>query len=465
MPVDSRLLTVCLTISGVCGLAACGADGTDAPAAGGTTAASPSSGGRVAATGGVAASSGVATTGGVGAGGAGRAAGSTAGSSGTAAATGGNGDSASGGMAATGGRSELGGSGGTGSGGGQGGTADVGGGGSGATPMCQAIPSTSTRPQLTSTEAAEHTIANYLGQSDHWDPTAGLGDPSSFKPDFTVAADGSGTHTTVQAAVTAAASGSARRYILIKPGTYRGSVSLVGSTPITLYGSDLDASRVVIVDNKSAGSAGGTGGSATFTAKANGFQAMNLTISNDFATPTSGTNIQAVALYTTGDKVVLQNVRLHGFQDTLFTDSGSSSVPSRVYAKNCFIEGDTDFIFGAASLVIDASTIKYLSSRKTGGACLAPSTRVGNEHGFLVIDSAFTSDSASLSNNVSLGRSWDQGGVTPTPNGEAVLRNTTIAAHIRKANPWAAGATTGRAYSASGNRFYEYCNSGPGASP
>src|SRR5205823_4982965 len=112
--------------------------------------------------------------------------------------------------------------------------------------------------------------------------TVGLGSASALSPNFTVAADGSGTHTTVQAAITAAASGSARRYILIKPGSYRGSASLTGSTPITIYGADTDATKVVIVDNKSAASAGGTGSSATFTARANGFQAMNLTISNDF---------------------------------------------------------------------------------------------------------------------------------------------------------------------------------------
>jgi pectinesterase len=340
------------------------------------------------------------------------------------------------------------------------------GGTGGAPAACGAIASTSTRPQLTSAQAASYTIAKYLAQSDNWDPTPGLGSASSFSPSFTVAADGSGTHTTVQAAIDAA-TGSARRYILVKPGTYRGSVSLTSSTPVTIYGADTDATKVVIVDNKSAGSAGGTNASATFTVRANGFQAMNLTISNDFATPSSGSNLQAVALYTTGDKVVLQNVRLHGFQDTLFIDTASETVPSRAYVKNSFIEGDTDFIFGGASLVIDGSTINYLSSRKGtgGGACLAPSTRVANNYGFLVINSAFTSDAGAPANKVSLGRSWDEGGVTPTPNGQAVVRETMLGAHIRKVDPWAAAATSGRAYSATGNRFDEYCNSGPGSGP
>ncbi|HXU02209.1 MAG TPA: pectinesterase family protein, partial [Polyangia bacterium] len=342
-------------------------------------------------------------------------------------------------------------------------------GSAGSNGMCASpVAGTSTRPQLTSAEAANYTIAKYLSSGpDAWDPTAGLGSASSFTPNFTVASDGSGTHTTVQAALTAAASGSARRYILIKPGTYRGVVSISGSTPITLYGADTDATRVTIVNSASAGDAGGTAQSSTFTSKAAGLQLMNLTISNDFATPTSGSNIQAVALYTTGDKTVLQNVRLHGFQDTLYVDSSSATAIARVYIKNSFIEGDTDFIFGRAVMVIDGGEIHYLASRKgTGsGVHFAPSTHVDNDYGFLAIHVNFTAESGAPSNKISLGRSWDQSSTTPTPNGQAVIRESTLGGHINKTAPWAAAATSGRAYSATGNRFNEYCNSGAGAGP
>jgi pectinesterase len=350
---------------------------------------------------------------------------------------------------------------------GMGGGSAAGASASGASGMCLARASTDTRPQLVSGDAAKYTILKYLAASDNWDPTAGLGNASAFIPNFTVASDGSGTHTSVQAAINAAASGSARRYILIKPGSYRGVVSYSSATPITLYGLDADASKVVIVNSASAADAGGTDKSATFTSKANGLQLLNLTVSNDYPTPATGTNIQAVALYVTGDKTVLQNVRLHGFQDTLFTDIPSETATSRVYIKNSFIEGDTDFIFGAATLVIDGSSINYLSSRKTsgGGACLAPSTRVSKNFGFLVINSHFTAAANAIANKVSLGRSWDEGGVSPTPNGQAVVRETVLGAHIRKVDPWAAAATSGRPFSATGNRFSEYCNSGVGSGP
>ena len=356
---------------------------------------------------------------------------------------------------------------------GAGGTMSTGGsvGTAGSSGVCGApIASTSTRPQLTSTEAVNFTVGTYLARSgpfaspttDNWDPTAGLGDASSLTPNFTVAADGSGTHTTVQAAL-GAATGSARRYILVKPGTYREQVSYSGTTPVTIYGEGTDATQVVIIHNMSAAQ----GASQTFAVRSSGFQIMNMTISNDFPTPASGTNIQALALQTTGDKIVLQNVRLHGFQDTVQLQSPSATTIARVYIKNSYIEGDTDYIFGNATVVIDGSEIHYLSSRRGAGAgvILAPSTSVDNSLGFLLIRCDFTADAMAPTNTNHLGRSWDSSGTTPTPNGQAVIRESSIGAYINRTAPWTAAATTGRPYSATGNRFNEYCNSGPGAGP
>jgi len=458
-------------------LAACGS-GQSGPngsgGAGGSAASGGASGGTTASSGGATApSSGGAS--GVGSGGTVPGTGGQPGGGGAVPSTGGmpgTGGAGTGGAAGAGrggantGGAVTGGRGGAASGGGA--PASGGAPGSGGAPAtCVARAGTSTRPQLSATTAANFTVAKYFAAPDPWDPTAGLGSPSSFTADYTVATDGSGTHRTVQAALTAASSGSARRYILVKPGTYREVVSVSGSTPLTLYGADGDTARVVIVNGRSASDAGGTGQSATFTTKAPGFQLMNLTISNDFATPTSGDNIQAVALYTTGDKTALQNVRLHGFQDTLYVDSPNATAIARVYIKDSYIEGDTDFIFGRAVMVIDGGTIHYLASRKgTGsGVHFAPSTHVNNMYGFLAIRVNFTAEAGAPSNKISLGRSWDQSSTTPTPNGQAVVRESTLGGHISKTAPWAAAATSGRAYSATGNRFDEYCNSGPGAGP
>ena len=141
---------------------------------------------------------------------------------------------------------------------------------------------------------------------------------------------------------------------------------------------------------------------------------------------------------------------------------------SRVYIKGSFIEGDTDFIFGRATAVIDGSTINYLSSRKgTGsGVHLAPEHLVANNFGFLVDRMHFHQPTPPRPRTRS--RSVVPGikaSTVPTPNGQAVVRESTLGAHINRTSPWAAAATSGRVFSATGNRFFEYCNSGPGASP
>jgi len=346
-----------------------------------------------------------------------------------------------------------------------------------------------TRPQLTDASAACFTVQNYLAEAgtigalvrDNWDPSPGLPASSSYTPTYTVAADGSGTHSTVQDAITAANSlgGSARVYILVKPGSYREVVCVKGSVPITLYGADEDASKVTIAfDNYNGktvdstktnacsvptGTTYGTSGSSTFFVSAAGFQAQNLTIANDFAEGSLTANIQAVALTVQGDQAILQNVRLIGNQDTLQVKSSKVTIVARSYFKNSYIEGDTDFIFGRGTAVFDGCTITYVSGRKTDSTNIAPSTETANSFGFLIINSKMVGDSGMPTGTAYLGRAWDDSTVGAAPNGQAVIRGTEIGGHVRIVAPWAIAATSGRAFSASGNRLYEYENTGPGA--
>ena len=117
-----------------------------------------------------------------------------------------------------------------------------------------------------------------------------------------------------------------------------------------------------------------------------------------------------------------------------------------------------------ARAVLDRSTIHYLSSRRAAdaGVILAPSTSVGSELGFLIVGCTFTADAGTAPGSVRLGRSWDTSHTKPTPNGQAVIRDSALGGHIRSGEPWGAAATTHRPYSPSGNRLYEHCNTGPG---
>jgi pectinesterase len=99
-----------------------------------------------------------------------------------------------------------------------------------------------------------------------------LAAPAAFAATtVTVAADGSGNFTTVQAAINAAPTNGTTTYTInIKAGTYRALVSIPSNKPnISLVGTGASASAVVIVFNNASGTAKpgggtyGTSGSAT----------------------------------------------------------------------------------------------------------------------------------------------------------------------------------------------------------
>jgi len=113
--------------------------------------------------------------------------------------------------------------------------------------------------------------------------------------------------------------------------------------------------------------------------------------------------------------------------------------------------------------VFDDCTITYVSGRKTDSTHIAPSTETANPFGFLIINSRIVGDAGMPVGTAYLGRAWDDSTVGAAPNGQAVIRDTEIGGLVRMAAPWAIAATSGRAFSASGNRLYEYENTGPGA--
>jgi pectinesterase len=365
------------------------------------------------------------------------------------------------------------------------------------------------RPLLAPAAADGFDVLDYLAAAgslstgltrDDWDPTAGVGDVRTFTPDFLVAATG-GTQTSVQAAITAAvtAGGSARRFIEVQPGTYREVVCVPnGAPPITLYSTDPDASLTQIVFNNNSGkvkAAGvaanpcnanltgttyGTSGSATFAAYANEFQAKNLSFVNDTNEATATGGLQAVALMTQGDRVLFENVRVLGNQDTLFAKTPDTNTVRRAYFKDCFVEGDTDFIFGRASFVLDGCTIRSLTSRTAGGVVAAPSTDARHPFGILIIRSSFIGDATAGASSTHLGRAWDESQVDVAtyttnvlsgayPNGQALVRDSTLGPHIQSAGPWRSAATTDRPYASvasatvPANRMYEFDNTLAGA--
>jgi pectinesterase len=357
------------------------------------------------------------------------------------------------------------------------------------------------RPQLADASANCFSIKKYLAAAgplgslvtDNWDPTAGLPAPGTLTPAFTVATDGSGSHKTVQEAIDAAnvAAGTNRVAILVKPGTYREPVCVkAGSVPITLYGADPDPTKVIIVyDNYNKkpktdtvkenpckpadsglpkGSQFGTDSSATVYVRGNEFQAMNMTFANDtdeepiLADRTAAkTTAQAIALATTGDRLVFQNLRITGNQDTLrFSSNPKGTSMARSYYKSSYVEGDIDFVYGEGVAVLDNCTIMYTLSRGKGdGSHFAPSTPSAHPYGLLIINSKILGVPELQAGKVGLGRAYDN---EVGSAGQMVIRETELGVHVDTSVPYGVS-TSSKVYDVKVNRFFEYKNTGPGA--
>jgi pectinesterase len=266
---------------------------------------------------------------------------------------------------------------------------------------------------------------------------------------ITVAADGSGDYTTIQAAIKAAGTGTV---ISIKAGTYRGQVEIpAGRSGVTLRGATGTPADVVITGSAPASTAG-TAGSATVLNLAANTTITGVTIVNAYAKHDS----QALALYAGGDRQVYGNVRLLGYQDTFLSWGGTGSKQVRQYVYQSYIEGAVDFIYGNGALVIDNSTIRSLDrGSANNGYITAAATNSGNPYGILITRSTLTGPAAART--VALGRCWHAGGAADA-KGQVLIRDSTLGGHIRQAGAW----QDMGGFSWKTCRFTEYHNTGAG---
>jgi pectinesterase len=241
---------------------------------------------------------------------------------------------------------------------------------------------------------------------------------------YTVAKDGTGDFKIVQEAINAVEDGFQNTTkIFIKKGTYREKI-IVPATKgsITFEGESLTETIIVNDDfaskKNAEGKEFGTTGSSTIFIFSNDFSAKNITFQND-----AGKVGQAVAVLITGDRAIFDNCRFLGFQDTLYLkgqqDDPSKTKEVRSYFKNCYIEGTTDFIFGAATAVFENCEI---FAKESATYLTAASTPEGKKFGFVFIDCKITGDTKSQS--VYLGRPW-------RPFAKTVFINTEISDVIK----------------------------------
>jgi pectinesterase len=265
---------------------------------------------------------------------------------------------------------------------------------------------------------------------------------------ITVAPDGSGNYTTIQAAIAAASSGTT---ISVKAGTYHGQVSIpAAKSGITIQGATGTATDVVIT-GRTPQSTAGAQGSATLLNLARDTTVKNVTVQNTY-----GEGSQALAVYAGGDRQVYRNVRMLGYQDTFLSWGGTGGAQVRQYVYKSHIEGAIDFIYGNGDLVIDSTTIVSLNrDSSNNGYITAAATNASNKYGILITRSTLTSSAAAQT--VALGRCWHAGNAADAI-GQVLVRDSSLGGHIRQAGAW----QDMSGFSWKTCRFDEYDNSGSG---
>ncbi|WP_462413054.1 pectinesterase family protein [Neobacillus sp. Marseille-QA0830] len=257
-----------------------------------------------------------------------------------------------------------------------------------------------------------------------------------------VAQDGTGQFTSIQEAIDSIPKDNTTRVVIyIKDGSYKEKLE-INKPYVSFIGTHRDKVKITfddyalkLLDN---GEKMGTFGSYSCIVTGDGFLAKNITFENNAG---KGSVVgQAVAMYVDADKVEFHDCSFLAYQDTLFTaplppkpiegnkfggprDSVEKR-PCRSYFKNCYLEGDVDFIFGSATTVFENCEIHSLDRKMdVNGYVTASSTPLGQNYGYVFFNCVLSSKAAEQT--VYLGRPWRDYAKT-------VFINTWMGDHIKQ---------------------------------
>ena len=176
----------------------------------------------------------------------------------------------------------------------------------------------------------------------------------------------------------------------------------------------------------------------TYTLKieGNAITLKNITIENNAARLG-----QAVALHTEGDRLVFINCRFIGHQDTVYTGVAGT----RLFFKDCYICGTTDFIFGPSTAWFENCTIESLINSYVTAA----STPKDQPYGYVFNNCRLIAQPEAT--KVYLGRPWRDYGYT-------LFMNCDLGKHIRPE-----GWHNWEKHREQTARYLEYNNHGDGA--
>ncbi len=238
-----------------------------------------------------------------------------------------------------------------------------------------------------------------------------------------IAQDGSGDFTTIQEALDRLPRDNREEIILlIRKGVYHEQVT-VTVPHVTFLGEDPENTVLTyhLYARMPMEDIGKRGTFRTYSClvDTHDFTARNITFENSAG---KGTDVgQALSLYGDGDRLIFDNCRFLGGQDTIFTGplppkeiepngfigpkQHSPRINGRHFYRNCYIEGDIDFIFGSATAWFEGCTLysKY-TGEPVSSYVTAASTPEGQKYGYVFKDCRFESNCPE--DNAYIGRPW-----------------------------------------------------------
>lgn len=265
------------------------------------------------------------------------------------------------------------------------------------------------------------------------------------KIDKTVAKDGTGDYTTIQAAIDAAPNNGTAYYVIaIKNGTYKEVLTIPKNKNYIYFKGENSEKTVLTFDNyasklNGSGVEYGTSGSASVFINGSYFKAENLTFENSAGIDAG----QALAINIGGNYAAFNKCRFLGFQDTYY--AGNNTIQ---YLKECYIAGTVDFMFGGSTALFDKCTIHSIRN----GYVTAASTPEGQKYGYVYLNCKLTGVSGIAT--VHLGRPW-------RPNANVVFITCEMGSHIKPEgwNNWGNVANEATAF------YAEYKSTGDGYKP
>ena len=195
---------------------------------------------------------------------------------------------------------------------------------------------------------------------------------------LTVALNGTGAFCSVQGAIDALPAGNtAAAKVTLAAGTYHEIVHFASKNNVTLLGADRKTTIIEGTNNNNLNPTTATR-SLVGIDNSSGVVIDTMTIQN--LTPQGGSQAEALRMQSC-DKCVVRNADVTSLQDTLLWSG-------RIYAENCTIAGNVDFIWGTGAAYFKSCEIKTL-----GRAGWNVQARNGaSTYGYVFVDSNLTAD-------------------------------------------------------------------------